>query len=163
MIKTRNRLPLVLGAAAICLLPLPQARAATDCADFSQVPTGATLPDFAIGNFQFHHIDGVHLSQIIAGTSEGNVLAVNATGMEIRLAGHPLAAKLRAEAGNGPFLVVGHDGNNVVGQFTVYPIEPHAFQDYEIRAPAARESVSRLLIIGGVNEAYVSSICTTSP
>lgn len=106
--EKRNALPRVLAAAVIGLLPLPQAHAATDCADFSQVPAGAALPDFAIGNFQFHHIGGVRLSLIKTGTSEGNVLAVNAMGLEIRLAGHPLAAKLRAEASHGQFLVVGH-------------------------------------------------------
>lgn len=158
MIRKRKALPLVLGAAFVCLLPLPQAYAATDCADFSQVPAGTALPDFAIGNFQFHHIDGVHLSLINTGTSEGNVLAVNAMGLEIRLAGHPLAVKIRAEAGHGPFLAIGHDGNSVVGQFTVYPSQPLVFQDYEIRG-----SPNRLLIVGGGNEAYVSSICITSP
>lgn len=44
----------------------------------------------------------------------------------------------------------------------MYPGAPNAFQDYEIRAPA-QGSLSRLLIVGGGGEAFISSICTTSP
>jgi hypothetical protein len=152
-----------LGLAFLCATlvsyPIPPAHAGTTCVDFSGFKKGETmLPDFSVGSFQFHHIDGHQLSSVSSDPTV-NALHVNSYGLEIRLPDKTTEVHMSASSGFGTFLVIGHNGTQVVSQYTVYKGNKGPFQDYKMTA----QLIARLIIVGGSGEAAISSICATSP